>query len=130
MEGYFSAVRKMEQTVMFPSLLREVSLDEHESGREAELGDKDLYDYFSLLKNIKQTVEGGLLALDTQNSHLSTGLREQEGQKEADLEGLFYYHVSGLCRVLTQLTEGAKTVTSRYNQIMGQINHSNMSLGW
>nr|XP_056714716.1 mid1-interacting protein 1-B-like [Euleptes europaea] len=126
MEGYFSAVRKMEQTVMFPSLLREVSVDEHDSGWEVAMGDKDLYEYYSLLKSIKQTAEVGPLALDTHTSHVAAGQKEQEGQEKADLEGLFYYHVSGLYRVLTRLTERAKTVTSRYNQIMGQLR----SLSW
>ncbi|XP_054830232.1 mid1-interacting protein 1-B-like [Eublepharis macularius] len=130
MEGYFSAVRKMEQTVLFPSLLRGVSLDEHDSGLEVDLGEKDLYAYYTLLKAIKQTAEGGLLSLDTQKSPVVPGLKEQEDKGEADLEGLFHYHVSGFYRVLTRLTERAKTVTSRYNQIMGQINHSEISLRW
>ncbi|XP_015272126.1 PREDICTED: mid1-interacting protein 1-B-like [Gekko japonicus] len=130
MEGYFSAVRKMEHTVMFPSLLREVSLDEHDGGLQADLGEGDLYESYTLLKSIKQMAEGGLLSVATQTSPIAPGLKEQKGQEGADLEGLFCYHVSGLYRVLTRLTERAKTVTSRYNQIMGQINHSEVSLGW
>ncbi|XP_060090996.1 mid1-interacting protein 1-B-like [Heteronotia binoei] len=130
MEGYFSAIRKMEQTVMFPSLLRGVSLDEHDSRLEAELGDRDLYESYTLLKSIKQMAEGGLLSAATQASPIATRLKEQEAQEEADLEGLFFYHVSGLYQVLARLTERAKALTSRYNQIMGQINHSEVSLSW
>ncbi|XP_054830221.1 mid1-interacting protein 1-B-like [Eublepharis macularius] len=130
MEEYFSAVRKMEQTVMFPSLLREVSLDEHDSRLAVDLGNKDLYEYYTLLKAIKQTAEGGLLSPDTQASPVAPGLKDQEGKEKADLEGLFHYHVSSLYRVLTRLTETAKTVTSRYNQIMGRIYQNEMSLSW
>ncbi|KAL8191231.1 UNVERIFIED_CONTAM: hypothetical protein K2H54_070434 [Gekko kuhli] len=120
----------MEQTVLFPSLLREVALEEHDGGLEADLGEGDLYESYALLKSIKQTAEGGLLSVATHTSPIVPGLKDQEGREEADLEGLFHYHVSGLYRVLTRLTERAKTVTSRYNQIMGQINHSEGSLSW
>ncbi|XP_077197401.1 mid1-interacting protein 1-B-like [Paroedura picta] len=130
MEGYFSAVNKMEQTVLFPSLLREVSLDECDSGSEAGLGDGDLYESYARLKSLKQTAEGGLSSLATWTSPAAPGPKDPEGREEADLEGLFYYHVSGLCRVLTRLTERAKTVTSRYNQIVGQINPGLVSLSW
>ncbi|XP_062983935.1 thyroid hormone-inducible hepatic protein-like [Elgaria multicarinata webbii] len=131
MERYCSAVRKMEQTVMFPSLLQGVSLEDQDNTFEANScdgnsGDRDLYEYFTLLKSIKLMAESGLVPLSEKNS----SVREEEDEEEADLEGLFHYHVSGLRHVLTQLTTKANTVTSKYNEIMGQINQNKISLRW
>ncbi|XP_060622959.2 thyroid hormone-inducible hepatic protein-like [Anolis sagrei] len=116
MEGYFAAVRKMEQTVMFPSLLLGVSLENQD--------DKDLHEYYSLLKSIKLAAEGGLAPLKEKS------LSEEEGKEEADLEGLFHFHVSCLHHILTRLTSMANTVTSKYNEIMGQIGQNEFSLRW
>ncbi|XP_026562545.1 thyroid hormone-inducible hepatic protein, partial [Pseudonaja textilis] len=119
MQRYFSAVRHMEQTVMFPSLLQGVLLEDQEdpAGTDSEKEcprDRDLYDYFTLLKSIKSTVESGLPPLRSRE--------EEEAREKTDLEGLFRYHISGLYHVLTQLTTRANAVTSRYNEILGQIN--------
>ncbi|XP_062983936.1 thyroid hormone-inducible hepatic protein-like [Elgaria multicarinata webbii] len=130
MEGYFSAVRKMEHTVMFPSLLQGVSLEGQDDTLEANSDEKDLYEYYTLLKSIKLLAEGGLVPLDHQKSHIATRLKEQEGKEKDDLEGFFYYHVSSLYRVLTHLTRRANAVTSKYNEIMGQINPSENSFGF
>nr|XP_056714719.1 thyroid hormone-inducible hepatic protein [Euleptes europaea] len=124
MEEYFSAVSRMEHAVMFPSLLRGISLDDQDDPTEADSGDKDLYEYFMLLKSIKRMVEGGLAPLEGQDPSVATRLREQEDQEKADLEGFFYYHVSNLHRILTQLTRRAEVVTTKYNEIMGQINQN------
>ncbi|XP_034971609.1 mid1-interacting protein 1-B-like [Zootoca vivipara] len=129
MEDYFSAVRKMEQTVMFPSILQGVPLEWQDSTPEADSSGKDLYDYYKLLKSIKLMVEGGLVPLDNQNPEVATRLREQEEKERQNLEGYFYYHASSLYRVLAQLTRRAIAVTSKYNEIMGQINQGEIHLG-
>ncbi|KAJ7320003.1 hypothetical protein JRQ81_019514 [Phrynocephalus forsythii] len=131
MESYFSAVRKMEQTVMFPSLLRGVSLEEQDGGLDTDSDDtKDLHEHYTQLKSIKQMVEGGLVPLDGWQPSLSNRGKENQAEEEADLERLLYYHVSALQGVLHQLTRRADTVTSRYNRIMQQINQNNISLRW
>ncbi|XP_077197400.1 thyroid hormone-inducible hepatic protein [Paroedura picta] len=121
MEEYFSAVCRMEQTVLFPSLLRGISLDKADDPTEADSGNKDLYDYFVLLKSIKRLVEGGLAPLEGQDPDVATRLSEQEDREQADLEGFFYYHVSNLYRILARLTRRAEAVTTKYNEIIGQI---------
>ncbi|XP_053241132.1 mid1-interacting protein 1-like [Podarcis raffonei] len=131
MERYVSAVRKMEQTVMFPSLLLGVSLEDQAGTFETnssngDSSERDLYEDYTLLKAIKGRAEGGLAALDFQNP----SLKEEESKEKADLEDLFHYHVSGLHRVLTQLTRRANALTSKYNEIMGQINQNEISLRW
>ncbi|XP_070605619.1 mid1-interacting protein 1A-like [Erythrolamprus reginae] len=132
MQRYFSAVRHMEQTVLFPSLLQGVSLDNQEDpaeiNSEQKYGDRDLYDYFRLLKSIKSTVESGLPLL--QDTSLSSREEEEEATEKADLEGLFRYHISGLYHVLTQLTSRANAVTSRYNEILGQISQNGIAFRW
>ncbi|KAM3837565.1 thyroid hormone-inducible hepatic protein [Vipera latastei] len=137
MQRYFSAVRNMEQTVMFPSLLQGVSLEEQDGPAGVNSGmekshDRDLYDYYTLLKSIKSRVESGLPPLNDK----SLKSREEEAaaaaaaKEKTDLEGLFRYHVSGLYHVLAQLTSRANTVTSRYNEILGQINQNGISFRW
>ncbi|XP_042312866.1 thyroid hormone-inducible hepatic protein-like [Sceloporus undulatus] len=129
MEEYFSAVHKMEQTVLFPSLLQEVSLESQDDVFDSGSGGKDLYEYYMLLKSIKLVVEGGLVPLDHQKPPIVARGKEQE-IKEEDLEGFFYYHVSSLYRILTQLTRRANAVTSKYNEIMGQINGNEKRLSF
>nr|XP_028581424.1 thyroid hormone-inducible hepatic protein [Podarcis muralis] len=129
MEDYFSAVRKMEQTVMFPSVLQGVPLEWQDNTPEADSGGKDLYDYYTLLKSMKLVVEGGLLPLSNQNPDVASRLKEQEEKEKQNPEGYFYYHVSSLYRVLAQLTRRANAVTSKYNEIMGQINQGEIHLG-
>uniref|UniRef100_A0A670HSS4 MID1 interacting protein 1 n=1 Tax=Podarcis muralis TaxID=64176 RepID=A0A670HSS4_PODMU len=121
MERYVSAVRKMEQTVMFPSLLLGVSLEDQAETFETnssneDSSERDLYEDYTLLKSIKGRAEGAS--------------RKRRAKEKADLEDLFHYHVSGLHRVLTQLTRRANAVTSKYNEIMGQINQNEISLRW
>ncbi|XP_078246402.1 mid1-interacting protein 1A [Pogona vitticeps] len=131
MESYFSAVRKMEQTVMFPSLLQGVSFEDREGGFGADADDtKDLYEYYTQMKSIKQMVEGSLISLDGRQPSLSTRGKESKAEEDADLEGLFYYHISALKGVLHQLARRANTVTSRYNEIMQQINQNDLSFRW
>ncbi|KFW60690.1 hypothetical protein AS28_00047, partial [Pygoscelis adeliae] len=59
MEQYFSATQKMEQEVMFPSLLRGV-FPQQEGAAPAAGGHADLYERYQLLKAIKPMVEKGL----------------------------------------------------------------------
>ncbi|KAJ7320002.1 hypothetical protein JRQ81_019513 [Phrynocephalus forsythii] len=129
MEEYFSAVRKMEQTVMFPSLLQGVSLGDLANTLDSSSNEKDLYESYTLLKSIKTMVEDGLVPLN-QTFPVATQMKEQEIKEEEDLESLFYYHVSSLYRILTRLTRRAKAVTSKYDEIMGQMNQNEKRLSF
>ncbi|KAH0625247.1 hypothetical protein JD844_033610 [Phrynosoma platyrhinos] len=120
MESYFSAVRKMEQTVMFPSLLRGVSFEEREDAFEVDSdGAKDLYEHYAQLKSIKEMVEGGLVPSESPRlPGTATRVKEQVAKEEQDLEKLFYYHVSALRHILHQLTRRANTVTCLFEQLL------------
>ncbi|KAG8137067.1 hypothetical protein E2320_005612, partial [Naja naja] len=114
MQRYFSAVRHMEQTVMFPSLLQGVLLEDQENPAES-----------TPRRHVPRTeiFESGLPPLNEK----ALSSREEEAREKSDLEGLFRYHISGLYHVLTQLTTRANAVTSRYNEILGQINQNGIT---
>ncbi|KAM3836506.1 thyroid hormone-inducible hepatic protein-like [Vipera latastei] len=124
MEKYVSAIQKMEQTVMFPSLLRGVSLEDLEEAFGADSAGKDLFEHFTLLKSGKGMVEGGLLPLRTEKQLPEVLQGKQENMEEDSLEDIFYYHLSSLYRVLHHLTQRALAVTAKYNEIMERINRS------
>ncbi|KAM6448746.1 mid1-interacting protein 1-B-like isoform 1-T1 [Liasis olivaceus] len=123
MEKYFSAIHKMEQTVMFPSLLRGVSFEEQEDGFGVDSADKDVFEHFMLLKSGKGMLESGLLPLGKEKPHVIPEVKEENVEKDS-LEDILYYHLSSLYRVLHHLTQRANTVTCKYNEIMGRINQS------
>ncbi|XP_029142100.1 thyroid hormone-inducible hepatic protein [Protobothrops mucrosquamatus] len=135
MQRYFSAVRNMEQTVMFPSLLQGVLLEDQDdpAGVNAAMErscDRDLYHYYTLLKSVKLTVESGLPPLNDKSLRSKEEEEEEAAKEKTDLEGLVRYHISGLYHVLAQLTSRANTVTSRYNEILGQINQNGIAFRW
>ncbi|NXT04635.1 M1I1B protein, partial [Prunella fulvescens] len=125
MEQYFSATQKMEQEVMFPSLLRGVFPQEEGAAPAAE-SRTDLYERYQLLKAIKPVVEKGLASVGDQSpagadSDADTALEEGA---DSNLEERLSHHVNGLQQVLTDLTKNTKALTRRYSQILEQINLS------
>ncbi|XP_074838173.1 thyroid hormone-inducible hepatic protein [Carettochelys insculpta] len=130
MEEYFSAIRKMEQAVMFPSLLRGVYMEQEEGTATGNFGNRDLYEYYLQLKSIKIAVEGQLVPLSESKHQISSREDVQESGEEADLEGLLYHHFTGLYRVLTHLTRKANDLTRKYNEIIGQINQNEITFTW
>nr|XP_025044898.1 thyroid hormone-inducible hepatic protein [Pelodiscus sinensis] len=129
MEEYFSAIRKMEHVVMFPSLLRGVYMEQQNDVATDDFGNRDLYEYYLQLKSIKLAMEGRLVPLNESKHQIITSREEaQENGEEADLEQLLYYHFTGLYRVLSHLTRKANALTRKYNEIIGQINQSEITL--
>ncbi|NXE20536.1 M1I1A protein, partial [Ardeotis kori] len=123
MEQYFSATQKMEQEVMFPSLLRGV-FPQQEGETPAKGGHRDLYERYQLLKAIKPMVEKGLSSV---NDQISTGASADTALDEgadSNLEERLCHHVNGLQQVLTDLTKNTKALTRRYSQILEQISLS------
>ncbi|NWH32619.1 M1I1B protein, partial [Chloropsis hardwickii] len=125
MEQYLSATQRMEQEVMFPSLLRGVFPQEEGAAPAAE-SRTDLYERYQLLKAIKPMVEKGLASVGDQSlsgadPDTETPLGEGE---DSNLEERLSHHVNGLQQVLTDLTKNTKALTRRYSQILEQINLS------
>ncbi|NWV20387.1 M1I1B protein, partial [Origma solitaria] len=123
MEQYFSATQKMEQEVMFPSLLRGVFPQQEEVAPDTECH-TDLYERYQLLKAIKPMVEKGLASVSDQSpTGTDTDTALDEGA-DSNLEERLSHHVNGLQQVLTDLTKNTKALTRRYSQILEQINLS------
>ncbi|NXK63456.1 M1I1B protein, partial [Sylvietta virens] len=123
MEQYFSATQKMEQEVMFPSLLRGV-FPQQEGAAPATESRRDLYERYQLLKAIKPMVEKGLACVGDQSpGGADTDTALDEGA-DSNLEERLSHHVNGLQQVLTDLTKNTKALTRRYSQILEEISLS------
>ncbi|XP_067111561.1 mid1-interacting protein 1-B-like [Osmerus mordax] len=128
MNRFLGAVNNMDQTVMVPSLLRDVPLDEEremaalKSQTNNDLDDADMYSYYQLLKSIRRDMEWGVrCAGERRKQELSRMDSEGEEveEEEADLEKQFQFHLTGLQGVLSKLTRQADTLTKRYKQEIG-----------
>ncbi|KAM9300764.1 mid1-interacting protein 1A-like [Morus bassanus] len=123
MEQYFSATQKMEQEVMFPSLLRGV-FPEQDGAAPAAGGPVDLYERYQLLKAIKPMVEKGLASTNDQSPTGTDANTALDECADRNLTERLSHHVNGLQQVLTDLTKNTKALTRRYSQILEQINLS------
>ncbi|MGH0179229.1 UNVERIFIED_CONTAM: hypothetical protein FKN15_001126 [Acipenser sinensis] len=115
---YTSAVRNMEHTIMLPSLLRDVPPKEPEDTFAAEGNNKDLYEYYLMLKSVRNVVESGLMPPDERKA-LSVPLETLE---DSDPETLFHFHLTGLFSVLNNLTTSSHVLTRRYKEVIGLSN--------
>ncbi|XP_055736739.1 mid1-interacting protein 1-B-like [Salvelinus fontinalis] len=125
---YSAAVLNMEQTVLLPSLLRDVESDEDEACFQdchSATGSscKDLYDYYLMLKAVRNTVESGLITLDDRKTQTYLAQNKTlEPMLEADPEALFHFHLRGLFSVMGNLTKKSQGVTTKYMDIIGIMN--------
>ncbi|KAJ0005480.1 hypothetical protein NQD34_015374 [Periophthalmus magnuspinnatus] len=145
MNRFIGAVNNMDQTIMVPSLLRDVPLDEdRELGSlKLDMEDGDMYSYYQLLKSIRQDMEWGVrcaaadekrkesMKLMRSGSSASTTSSassvasfsseedEEEEEEEEDLHEQFQYHLTGLQGVLSKLTQSAVSLTKRYKKEIG-----------
>ncbi|XP_075583696.1 mid1-interacting protein 1A-like [Pelecanus crispus] len=123
MEQYLLATQKMEQEVMFPSLLRGV-FPQQEGAAPAAGGRTDLYERYQLLKAIKPMVEKGLASVTDQNQTGAEADTALDEGSDSNLEERLSHHVNGLQQVLTDLTKNTKALTRRYSQILEQMSLS------
>ncbi|CAK6959165.1 mid1-interacting protein 1A [Scomber scombrus] len=139
MNRFIGAVNNMDQTVMVPSMLRDVPLDEDRelSSMKSDLDEGDMYSYYELLKSIRTNIEWGVrcAAADERrkesmkitrvhssasiSSSASSSSSEEEDEEGEDLEKQFQFHLTGLQGVLGKLTLQANSLTKRYKQEIG-----------
>lgn len=139
MNRFLGAVNNMDQTIMVPSLLRDVPLEEDKElgSLKSDVDEGDMYSYYQLLKSIRRDMEWGIngaSADDKRMEHLrftrmnsstssisfmSLSSEEDEEEEDEDLEKQFQYHLTGLQGVLSKLTQQADTLTKRYKKEIG-----------
>ncbi|XP_073329793.1 mid1-interacting protein 1-B-like [Pagrus major] len=140
MNRFLGAVNNMDQTVMVPSLLRDVPLEEDREmmgSMKSDDEEGDMYSYYQLLKSIRGDIEWGVrcaaaderlkegMKITRMNSSTSTSSsasfssEEDEEEEEEDLKAQFQYHLTGLQGVLSKLTVQANSLTKRYKQEIG-----------
>ncbi|XP_070813822.1 mid1-interacting protein 1-B-like [Chaetodon trifascialis] len=129
MNRFISAVNNMDQTVMVPSLLRDVPLDDAEDGKVVRTTaangaayfhqDGDMYSSYVLLKSIRNDIEWGVLQGDERRKEKLGVAEVSRPEAEDDLQKEFHFHLDGLHTVLSKLTHKANTLTSRYKEEIG-----------
>ncbi|XP_022619791.1 mid1-interacting protein 1-B-like [Seriola dumerili] len=137
MNRFIGAVNNMDQTVMVPSLLRDVPLDENGDVKALRTAndttpaaaahcttyfhqDADMYSSYVLLKSIRNDIEWGVLQGDGRGKERAgvTEVSRVEAEED-DLEKQFRYHLNGLHTVLSKLTHKANMLTNRYKEEIG-----------
>ncbi|KAM3867373.1 mid1-interacting protein 1-like [Diretmus argenteus] len=138
MHRFIAAANNMDETIMVPSLLRDVPLEEQtKSQMETNNNEppcpnkqRDMYEHYLLLKSIKNDMEWGLLKREMCSgaSFLEMAVKQEEQQpvtgdlpddNNSDLEDEFHYHLRGLFGVLSKLTVQADHLTNRYKREIG-----------
>lgn len=132
MNRFIGAVNNMDQTVMVPSLLRDVPLDEALDLKELRTAgcvgggayfqqDTDMYSSYILLKSIRNDIEWGVLHAEERCKEkvpTEVEVLRPDGDED-DLQTQFYFHLKGLHGVLSKLTRQANTLTTRYKEEIG-----------
>ncbi|XP_071392520.1 mid1-interacting protein 1-like [Centroberyx affinis] len=138
MHRFIAAANNMDETIMVPSLLRDVPLEE-QAASQVETNNneppcpnkqRDMYEHYLLLKSIKNDMEWGLLKREISSgaSFLEMAVKQEEQQPvtgelplddNSDLEDQFHYHLRGLFGVLSKLTVQADHLTNRYKREIG-----------
>lgn len=143
MNSFIGAVNNMDQTILVPSLLRDVPLEEDRemAHLKSDLDEGDMYSYYELLKSIRSDMEWGVRCASADErrkesmniarkhssastcssmstSSASCSEEEDEGEDE-DLQKQFQFHLTGLQGVLSKLTQQANSLTKRYKQELG-----------
>lgn len=131
MNRFIVAVNTMDQTVMVPSLLRDVPQDHDlkeaeptpsttatEGAGYFQQADGDMYSSYVLLKSIRNDIECGVLQGDEWHRERVDVVAVVD---EDDLEKQLHFHLDGLHAVLSKLTRKANTLTSRYKEEIGVL---------
>lgn len=141
MNRFIGAVNNMDETIMLPSMLRDVPLEEEDraiSSLKSDDEEGDMYSYYQLLKSIRRDIEWGVRCAAAGEERRGEGMKikrmnssasinsanslsseEDEEEEDEDLEKQFQYHLTGLQGVLSKLTQQANSLTKRYKKEIG-----------
>ncbi|XP_066497102.1 mid1-interacting protein 1A [Hoplias malabaricus] len=119
MNRFIGAVNNMDETVMVPSLLRDVPLEQCDA-------ETDMFSCYTQLKSIRNEIEWGVLRDEQRRKDkpangtaVTASHTEPESEDGSDLEQLLQFHLNGLHGVLSKLTKQANNLTNRYKQEIG-----------
>nr|XP_057938068.1 mid1-interacting protein 1-B-like [Doryrhamphus excisus] len=125
MNHFIGAVNDMDQTIMVPSLLRDIPTDEYTEMAYMKSDVDNMYSHYQLLKSLRWDME---LGVSSEKRRRMEGLRRtvsssslvsSSEEDEDDLEKQFLYHLAGLQGVLSKLTLKANSLTRCYKQRVG-----------
>ncbi|KAF7709260.1 mid1-interacting protein 1A [Silurus meridionalis] len=123
MNRFIGAVNRMDETVMVPSLLRDVppasAADAGDAGDYLRADEADMYTYYTQLKTIRNEIEWGAALRAEESQRAAEKAAEPEMSEHDELESLLRFHLKGLYGVLTKLTSHANELTDRYKQEIG-----------
>uniref|UniRef100_A0A3B5K9N8 MID1 interacting protein 1 n=1 Tax=Takifugu rubripes TaxID=31033 RepID=A0A3B5K9N8_TAKRU len=127
MNRFIFAVNNMDQTVMVPSMLRDVPLEDTQDVKSANGNntayfhpDGDMYSSYVLLKSIRNDIEWGVLQAEERRKENGGDTKASRPEaEEDDLEKQLHFHLNGLHAVLSKLTRKANTLTTRYKEEIG-----------
>lgn len=132
MNRFLAAANNMDETIMVPSLLRDVPMEEQDGDTSMQdtfpSKQRDMYEHYLLLKSIKNEMEWGLLKRDKGGSasflEMSVNQEEQQvpgrpAEDDTDLESQFHFHLHGLFGVLSKLADQADHLTNCYKREIG-----------
>ncbi|XP_041051825.1 mid1-interacting protein 1-B-like [Carcharodon carcharias] len=116
---FITAVTVMGETIMVPSLLLDLPVEEEDNHSESNVSkQRDMYENYLLLKSIRNDIEWGI-----PNEQIKSDLESRKAREEdtdsGDLQRLFHHHVNGLYNVLSKLTLQANHLTNRYTRELG-----------
>lgn len=120
MNRFIGAVNNMDETVMVPSLLRDVPhASAGDDGDYLRDDEADMYTYYTQLKTIRNEIEWGAVLRAEEPQRATEKAAEPCTSEHAELENLLRFHLKGLYGVLTKLTSHANELTDRYKQEIG-----------
>lgn len=120
LQRYNSAVQNMEQTILLPSLLRDVPSDDGLDCDAAEESCTDLYNNYLMLKAVSCTMESSLVSSDNYKAMNTSVLHKSlEPLLDKDPEALIHFHLKGLLSVMSDLTKKTHYLTEKYMDIIG-----------
>lgn len=120
MNRFICAVNNMDETVMVPSLLRDVPhASAAEPGEYLRAAEADMYTHYTQLKSIRNEIEWGAVLRAEEQQRAAEKASEPGVSEQAELEHLLRFHLKGLYGVLTKLTSHANQLTDRYKEEIG-----------
>uniref|UniRef100_A0A8C5EJ98 Brain-derived neurotrophic factor n=1 Tax=Gouania willdenowi TaxID=441366 RepID=A0A8C5EJ98_GOUWI len=121
MNRFIGAVNNMDQTIMVPSLLRDVPLDEEtEFSLKSDMDDGTCTATTKPAQSIRSDIEWGFSCAAADERHKeSMRITRTNSSASNDSSLSSSFHLTGLQCVLSKLTQQANCLTKRYKKELG-----------